>query len=221
MARYRTPASGALIALVALVAACGSTPGGSIPGGGSPSASGGANAAPGAGASAAPAATVATTGAPAVAPSAGSLDPTKLDPTTGQIWGPNLPDACVLLPLDAVRTASGYASAVQDPTVMVDACNWVYPDKSGVTLTVARYRDGNHAVAALEANVGKPGYAGQVWKTLAGVGDSAYLDAPGGDAMAVAGSWLVFVGVGSSASSTTRGAAAAALLPVAIGNLPH
>ena len=184
--------------------------------------------APGSASAAASASGAAATGAASASPSAttsanasASLAPTAYDAKTGQIWGPNIADACTLIPLETVRSDSGVADAARNPTNFVDACDWVYPNKQSVTLTVERYLDAEHATAALTAHSQPQTGMQHVWAKVSGVGDSALIDTAAGDAMSVSGSWVVIISAGTSDASTTRGAAAAALLPVAVGNLPR
>jgi len=66
-----------------------------------------------------------------------------------------------------------------------------------------------------------PGYAGQTYARLVGVGDSAFIDRPGGDGWAVDRSWVVFVGVGSGIPLAIRGATTETVLAAAVGNLPR
>ena len=78
-----------------------------------------------------------------------------------------------------------------------------------------------HALAAMSSEVAHPGYAGQTYAPLVGVGDSAFIDRPGGDGWAVDRSWVVFVGVGSGIPSAIRGATTETVLAAAVGNLPR
>jgi len=84
-----------------------------------------------------------------------------------------------------------------------------------------RYIDAAHALAAMSSEVAHPGYAGQTYAPLVGVGDSAFIDRPGGDGWAVDRSWVVFVGVGSGIPSAIRGATTETVLAAAVGNLPR
>jgi hypothetical protein len=165
-----------------------------------------------------------TASAAPVAPAAPapSLDPSNFDPQTGKFLGESLPDVCALVSLDTVKAAAAEPDTTQSPQQFQNSCDWVYPDKSGLTLYVDRYIDAAHAKAALADEAAHPGMAGHSYTTLSGVGDAAYImDKNGGDAFAVAGSWLVFVGVGSAGPTTTRTTTAEKILAAAIGNLPR
>ena len=154
------------------------------------------------------------------APPAASLESAKFDPSTGKSLDESMPDVCVLVSLATVKAASGYSDTVQNQLHLWDACEWTYPDKSGVDLTVERYIDAAHASAAIAAQVAHPGMAGHSWAALSGVGDSAFvMDKNGGDAMAVVGSWLVISNVGSAAPATTRTDTAVAVLKTALATV--
>ena len=84
-----------------------------------------------------------------------------------------------------------------------------------------RYIDAAHALAAMSSEVAHPGYAGQTYAPFVGVGDSPFVDKPGGDGWAVDRSWVVFVGVGSGIPLAIRGATTETVLAAAVGNLPR
>jgi hypothetical protein len=136
-----------------------------------------------------------------------SINPAMVDKATGQVFGPNLADACVLLSIDAIKSATGEAKVTPSATHFADACSWVYASGNGVTLTLERYTDADHAAAKFRAE--KPGIAGHRLADTTVGGRPAKTDAAGGDAFVLVGSWIVIVSDGGATG--TRGAASLAL----------
>ncbi|MHB8959293.1 MAG: hypothetical protein ACYDAN_06675 [Candidatus Limnocylindrales bacterium] len=136
-----------------------------------------------------------------------SINPAMVDPATGQVFGPNLEDACVLLSTDAVKAATGEAGVTPSATHYADACSWDFAAGNGVTLTAERYTDADRAAAKFAAE--KPGTAGHSLADAMVAGRQARTDAAGGDAFVLVGNWIVIVSDGGA--TATRGAASLAL----------
>ena len=135
-----------------------------------------------------------------------SINPAMVDKSTGQVFGPNLADACVLLSTDGIKSATREAKVTPSATHFADACSWVYASGNGLTLTLERYTDADHAAAKFRAE--KAGIAGHSLADTTVGGRLARTDAAGGDAFVLVGSWIVLVSDGGATG--TRGAASLA-----------
>jgi hypothetical protein len=204
--RHALPA--VLLGAAALLSACSAQ----APAANNPTAAAPASGAPVASAapvaSTAPVATAAASASPSAAGGAvPSINPAMVDKATGQVFGPNLADACALLSTDAIKSATGEAGVTASATHFADACSWDFAAGNGVTLTVERYIDADHASAKFRAE--KPGITGHRLADATVGGRPARTDAAGGDAIVLVGSWIVIISDGGA--TATRGAAALAL----------
>lgn len=132
--------------------------------------------------------------ATAVAP---SVDPlTGYDPITGIWLEPSVADACVLLPVAAVRYATGYPETAVDPTYFKNACRYIDRalDRADAATAANRYIDAEHARAAARLRATTPSESGRPWVSLPGHSDLFYATG-NGEVVAVSGTWVVMVNV--------------------------